>query len=244
MNQPIWHGSPNFGPRRDRAVPTLIVLHYTAFTSAEAALDRLCDPVAEVSSHFLIGRSGTCWHLVDEAARAWHAGAGSWGGQGDVNSRSIGIEIDNDGASPFSEPAMAALEGLLGDLLGRWQIAPQGVIAHADMAPLRKSDPGPRFDWGRLALQGLACWPQASAADEGARAPEDAAPSATMTAPDAVQADLVHFGYPADVPFAALLAAFRARFRPWCRGPLDATDAAIARDLATRFPVDPGAPGS
>lgn len=239
------HPSPNFGPRRNGTRPELVVLHYTAFGSAAEALARLCDPAAEVSSHYLIGRDGRCWQLVDEEARAWHAGAGSWGGQGDVNSRSIGIEIDNDGASPFAEPAMAALEALLPGLLGRWQIPPHRVIGHADMAPERKIDPGPRFDWRRLARRGLACWPTASAAAEGTLAvPEAAAPPVPEVAPDlaaaALSADLVRFGYPAEAPFAALLAAFRARFRPWARGPLDAVDAAIARDLATRFAVDAG----
>ena len=82
-------------------------------TDAQAALDRLCDPLAEVSAHYLIGRDGTLWQLVDEAMRAWHAGAGEWAGAGDVNSRSVGIELDNTGAQPFAEPLMAALESAI-----------------------------------------------------------------------------------------------------------------------------------
>lgn len=152
----IWVPSPNFGPRRDGLKPTLIVLHYTAMTSARAALERLCDPAAEVSAHYLIGPDGTLWQLVRECDRAWHAGAGAWRGQSDINSRSIGIELDNRGDHPFGEPQMAALEALLESVMARWEIPAAGVIGHSDMAPGRKVDPGPRFDWARLERQGLA----------------------------------------------------------------------------------------
>ena len=152
----IQHPSPNFGPRRDGLRPELIVLHYTAMDTAQAALARLSDPHFEVSAHYLIGRCGQIWQLVDEEMRAWHAGAGAWGGQGDVNSRSIGIELSNSGAEPFSELLMSSLEALLSDLMARWNIPPEGVIGHSDMAPGRKIDPGPRFDWERLEAQGMA----------------------------------------------------------------------------------------
>ncbi|MFV0361432.1 N-acetylmuramoyl-L-alanine amidase [Tropicimonas sp.] len=217
--------SPNFGERRGGAVPVLVVLHYTAMPDAQSALDRLCDPAAEVSSHYLIGRDGACWQLVDDDRRAWHAGSGAWAGHDDVNSRSIGIELDNDGASPFPEPLMAALEGLLPPLMARWRIPPEGVIGHSDMAPARKSDPGPRFDWARLALRGLACWPRA---DIGGTVPDEAG----------FLRDLTAFGYPDDVAADVMLATFRSRFRPWADGPLDATDMGLARDLASRFPID------
>jgi N-acetylmuramoyl-L-alanine amidase len=140
------HPSPNFGDRRGKRVD-LIVLHYTAMASAAEVLARLCDPGPEVSAHYLIDRDGTVFALVDETMRAWHAGAGEWGGEGDVNSRSIGIELQNTGAEPFAEPQMAALEGLLADLLRRHTLPPCAVIAHSDMAPDRKGDPGARFDW-------------------------------------------------------------------------------------------------
>lgn len=196
--------------------------------SAEAALERLCDPEAEVSCHYLIGRDGCCWALVDEAQRAWHAGTGSWGGRGDVNSHSIGIELDNRGAEPFSEPAMDALERLLPGILTRWQIPAHRVIGHSDMAPGRKSDPGPRFDWSRLALRGLACWPQADEAADVGGAPDAAA----------FLAHLAAFGYPTEAPAQSLLESFRNRFRPWAHGPLAPEDIALAADLAGRFPVD------
>ncbi|SFC47971.1 N-acetylmuramoyl-L-alanine amidase [Tropicimonas isoalkanivorans] len=208
-------------------MPDLVVLHFTAMDTAEAALERLCDPEAEVSCHYLIGRDGRCWHLVEEAERAWHAGAGSWGGRDDVNSHSIGIELDNRGAEPFSERLMTALERILPGILARWDIPPCRVIAHSDMAPGRKSDPGPRFDWRRLALCGLSCWP--CGADD-----------ATAGGPTAFTAHLEAFGYPTNVPHDALLLAFRSRFRPWAAGPLEQADMALATDLARRFPIDRG----
>ena len=102
---------------------------------------------------------------MQSGVRAWHAGAGEWAGITDVNSHSIGIELANTGFQPFPEAQMAGLESLLRGVMDRWQIGPEGVIAHSDMAPERKSDPGPRFDWRRLALQGLSVWPEAQEAD-------------------------------------------------------------------------------
>ncbi|WP_241524037.1 N-acetylmuramoyl-L-alanine amidase [Oceaniglobus indicus] len=218
-----WHPSPNFGARRGGLVPDLVVLHYTAMATMEAALARLCDPAFEVSAHYLIGANGDTVQMVREDDRAWHAGAGAWRGRGDVNSRSIGIELDNDGRSPFPERQMVALERLLGDIMARRAIAPAGLIGHSDMAPGRKIDPGARFDWRRLALQGLAIWPGASAgAADG----------------DRLHDDLCAAGYPADVDPDTVLAAFRLRFRPWAHGPADATDRALAHAVA-RMAVDP-----
>lgn len=215
--------SPNHGPRRDGLLPELVVIHFTAMADCAAARQRLCDPAAEVSAHYLIGRDGVTETLVPEDRRAWHAGVGAWAGCGDVNSRSIGIELDNRGDEPFPEAQMAALEGLLAGVMRRWRIPSQGVIGHSDMAPERKSDPGARFDWRRLALQGLAVWP----------APEVAA----GTNPVAFRRDARVFGYP-DVAQDLLLAAFRLRFAPWRRGALNERDCAEAADLARRFAVD------
>jgi N-acetylmuramoyl-L-alanine amidase len=190
--------------------------------SAGLALARLCDPQAEVSAHYLIASDGTTWQMVTEDMRAWHAGTGAWLGQGDVNSRSIGIELDNRGTHPFSQPQMAALERLLPQVMARWGIGPAGVIGHSDMAPVRKVDPGPRFDWARLARQGLAVWPDPRDADG-----------------DFLR-DAARFGYPT-ADEAALLAAFRSRFRPHATGPLGHADRAVMADLAARFGVDPNA---
>jgi len=216
---PPWP-SPNYGARRGGVLPSLIVIHYTAMESCAAARARLCDPAFEVSAHWLVSEAGGVEALVPEAARAWHAGAGTWAGVTDVNSASIGIELANTGRQPFAEPQMAALEALLAGIMQRWAIPAHRVIAHSDMAPLRKGDPGARFDWRRLALQGLAVWPVAGAADVAAFWPA-----------------LRRFGYP-DAPEADLLAAFRLRFRPWARGAVDAVDAGLACDLAQRFAVD------
>jgi N-acetylmuramoyl-L-alanine amidase len=216
----LTHPSPNFGERRNGARPDLVVIHYTAMESCAAALERLCDPAAEVSSHYLISEVGEVLSLVPEEARAWHAGAGSWGAVTDVNSRSIGIELANRGAEPFPATQMLALEHLLGDVMSRWRIPPERVIAHSDMAPGRKGDPGARFDWRRLGLAGLSVWPES-----GVGHPEEFRVAARA------------FGYP-DVDDASLLAAVRLRFRPWARGPLDAVDAGIVADLAQRFPID------
>ncbi|MBV2360469.1 N-acetylmuramoyl-L-alanine amidase [Thalassococcus sp. CAU 1522] len=196
----------------------MVVLHYTAMASAEEARDWLCDKQAEVSAHYVIGETGQVWQLVDEAARAWHAGAGAWGAVEDVNSHSVGIEIANTGFHPFAEPQMSALETLLAGILSRWSIAPERVVGHSDTALGRKIDPGPRFDWRRLARAGLAVWPE-------------------MAEPGDFHADAARFGYRFDADRRdALLAAFRMRFRPWATGPLDATDRALMADLAARFP--------
>ncbi len=152
----LTHPSPNFGDRKDGARPSLVVLHYTAMGSAEAALARLTDPEAEVSAHYLIDYSGDVMSLVDEEKRAWHAGAGSWGAIEDVNSHSIGIELQNTGFEPFGSRQMTALEGLLAGILTRWSIDPADVIGHQDCAPGRKIDPGSKFDWARLNRLGLA----------------------------------------------------------------------------------------
>lgn len=207
------HPSPNHGPRRDGLRPELVVLHYTQMADAPSALAWLCAPEAQVSAHYLIGADGTVWNLVDEAARAWHAGAGSWQGRGDVNSRSIGIELDNDGDSPFAWPQIRALQALLAGVLRRWSIPPAGVIAHSDMAPARKIDPGPRFDWRGLARAGLSVWP---------------GPEGDPRAPLAASLDRI--GYPPVEPDLRL-SAFRLRFRPGHRGPEDTTDRAMADAL-------------
>ncbi|AFO91881.1 N-acetylmuramoyl-L-alanine amidase [Phaeobacter inhibens] len=214
----IWHPSPNFNARRNDLRPHLIVLHYTAMDSAEAALERLCDPQYEVSAHYLIGADGTLWQMVREADRAWHAGAGEWCGQEDINSRSIGIELDNRGDHPFSAPQMTRLETLLSAILQRWAISPTGVIGHSCMAPGRKSDPGPRFDWARLARQGLAAPVPKVTGAEPAIAQE---PCAGM---DHFRALARARGFTADVDDATLLQAVRLRFRPWQRGPLSDVD--------------------
>jgi N-acetylmuramoyl-L-alanine amidase len=220
----VERSSPNFGARRGGLLPSLVVLHYTAMPTAEAALDRLSDPASEVSSHYLIAEDGRTWRLVPEEARAWHAGAGSWRGTDDLNSRSIGIELANlgpaGGLPPFPEPQMAALEALLDEVRARWSIPPAGVIAHSDLAPGRKADPGPKFDWRRLGLGGRAVWAEGSGSEDAGW--------------DAFRVSAAAAGYAApDGDWGAVLAAFRLRFRPAARGrEPDGADLAVLRALA------------
>lgn len=201
--------SPNHGERRGTNRPDLIVIHYTGMPDTDGARARLCDPLAEVSAHWLIDLDGTTEPLVPEDRRAWHAGAGSWMGRGDVNSHSIGIELANPGDQPFPEPQMAALETLLRGIMDRWSIPAHRVIGHSDMAPGRKSDPGPRFDWGRLARQGLAL----------AATPQPARQNLDRM--------LDRIGYPPAAPDTRL-AAFRLRFCPWNAGEANDTDRRMA----------------
>lgn len=222
------HPSPNFGPRRDGIRPSLVVLHYTGMPSCAEARERLCDPAHEVSAHWLISETGTVEALVPENMRAWHAGAGEWTGLSDINSHSIGIELANTGFQPFPAPQMRALEGVLAGIFQRWQIGPVGVIAHSDMAPTRKIDPGPRFDWHGLARAGFGLWPEAMG--------DSARPLAESL--DAI-------GYP-KAPDNARLAAFRLRFAPWAKGDEAAEDRARADAVAAlmRAARDRGASGA
>jgi len=196
--------SPNHGERRGGGPIDILVLHYTGMTSAEAALDLLCTPAAQVSAHWLIDEAGTVYRMVDEERRAWHAGVGHWRGVGDVNSRSIGIELANPGHDwgyrDFAAPQIAALVALCGGIIARNPIPPRNVVAHSDIAPTRKLDPGERFPWARLAAAGIGMWP------------ED---GATPLAAEAVLPGLARWGYGVEgVPQETLVAAFQRHFRP------------------------------
>jgi len=194
---------------------------------AEAALERLCSPAFEVSAHYLIGQDGTLWQMVQETDRAWHAGQGRWGAFRDVNSASIGIELCNLGNHPYPKAQMDALSVLLLDLQARWGIAPARVIGHSDMAPNRKQDPGPLFPWGDLQAKGLAV-----------AAPLGDTAAVMLPFGEAAQ----RFGYPIELGETAVLTAFRARFRPHAKGPLDETDKTLMSALAASYPVDQPTP--
>ncbi len=157
-----WSPSPNHDARR----PQLIVLHQTEMRSADEALVVLRDPRRRdpVSAHYLIAADGGIRQLVAEGDRAWHAGASRWGGRADLNSASIGIELDNDGVAPFTDAQIRALLTLLADVTSRWGIARDQIVAHGDVAPTRKVDPGPHFPWARLAAAGFGAWPRADRA--------------------------------------------------------------------------------
>jgi N-acetylmuramoyl-L-alanine amidase len=218
--------SPNHGPRPTPGRIDLLILHYTGMPSAAAALDRLCDPEAEVSAHYLVEEDGTVWQLVDEARRAWHAGRGFWAGASNINDRSIGIELVNPGHEhgyqPFPEAQLAALEALCRAILTRHPIAPERVLGHSDVAPERKTDPGELFPWQRLAKSGIGLWPDFAAGDTRLGT-EDIR---------AVQRSLARIGYDArasgklDAATRAILTAFQRHWRPAdCAGTLDAETA-------------------
>jgi len=146
--------SPNFDARR----PNFVIIHHTSNNDAEHALSTLTDPLRRVSSHYLIARDGTVYYLVDELDRAWHAGDSYWGGSRDFNSASIGIELDNNGEEPFTEPQIESLLTLLADLKERYKIPAANFLGHGDIAPGRKTDPSGRFPWKRLAEHGFGLW--------------------------------------------------------------------------------------
>lgn len=161
--------SPNFNDR-DGVPVDMLVLHYTGMRTAQDALDRLCDPAAEVSAHFMIDEDGSLHTLVAEADRAWHAGVASWRGHSNINSRSIGIELVNPGHEfgyrVFPEAQISVLVNLCQGVLERHDIPARNVVGHSDIAPSRKEDPGELFPWKRLAASEIGLWPsEISAAD-------------------------------------------------------------------------------
>ena len=195
--------SPNWN---ERALPiSMVVLHYTGMRTAAEALERMCDPAAEVSAHYMIDEDGTVHRLVDEAKRAWHAGKSYWRGVTDVNSASIGIELVNPGHEwgyrAFTEAQMDSLIPLLGDIVKRHDIPRANVVGHSDIAPARKEDPGELFEWERLARVRLAL--PAPCIALGAPFPNDGA----------FLRGLERFGYDISNGRAAV-AAFQRRWRP------------------------------
>lgn len=158
-----WTPSPNFNAR----TPFLIVIHFTQDASLQQALHELRTRNEEgpVSAHYLIGRDGHVYQLVADADRAWHAGAGRWGTITNVNSASLGIELDNDGNAPFPPAQMQSLLRLLANLCARWDIPRTQIIGHEDLAPTRRSDPGQYFPWRELAAHGFGLWPRGKLVD-------------------------------------------------------------------------------
>jgi N-acetylmuramoyl-L-alanine amidase len=214
------HASPNHGERKEGRQPDSLVLHYTGMADGASALWQLCNPAAEVSCHYLVFEDGEILQLVAEARRAWHAGAGCWQGERDMNSASIGIEIVNPGHDygylPFPDPQIEAVTALCADIVGRWRIAPDRVIAHSDMAPRRKRDPGELFPWHRLAAAGVGHWVEPHAITGGSflQRGEEGMPI------EALQAMLALYGY--DLPVSGAydelteltVIAFQRHFRP------------------------------
>ena len=222
-----WVPSKNFDERR----PVVIVLHYTEQDSVEQSLDTLRsrNSGGRVSSHYLLGKDGKTYQLVSDAKRAWHAGAGRWGAITDVNNASIGIEIDNDGKSPFPDAQIDSLIVLLRDLTTRLRIPPTQIIGHSDLAPTRKIDPGPLFPWKRLHDAGFGLWPADPTQD----------PPAGFDPWLALQA----IGYSIDNR-ADTVRAFHHRFRGMEGTELDAQDLRILHALTRTADTTPAAPAS
>jgi N-acetylmuramoyl-L-alanine amidase len=160
------HPSPNFGPRRDGKRVSFLIMHYTGMESGEAAEALLTDPKSEVSAHYLVYDDGRIVQMVPESERAWHAGKSFWQGETDINSCSVGIEIVNPGPlrnfPEFAERQIEAVIALSRDICTRHSIRPERVLAHSDIAPMRKIDPGEKFPWERLHRAGIGHWVEPS----------------------------------------------------------------------------------
>ncbi len=225
----LWFPSDNHGKRRGGLQPSMIIIHYTGMQSVQAALERLSSPEFEVSSHYLISAQGEIFQLVSEDRRAWHAGSSYWRGWKDINSRSIGIELDNVGDQPFPFPQMRSLISLCKDIQCRWPIWPVNVLGHSDVAVTRKVDPGSKFDWESLARSGVGIWPEHSTANN------NMSPSKVNFLKNA---ELL--GYDTSNGLPSVLAAVRSRFSPYRSGPLGSADCALMDRLLTAFSIDQG----
>ncbi len=210
--------SPNHGERTDEPVDILL-LHYTGMPDDVQALNWLCDPKAQVSAHYFVHQDGGVVALVPEDRRAWHAGESRWGTSRDVNSRSIGIEIANGGhpggLPEYPDAQIEAVIALCGEIVGRHPIPPHRVLAHSDVSPGRKLDPGERFPWGRLAAAGVGHFVEPAPIADGRffQKGDDGAPI------EALQAMLALYGYGIDISGAFdqrtedVVAAFQRHFR-------------------------------
>jgi len=219
MLRVVQRPSPNFNERVGVDGPDILLMHYTGMQSCEAAVQRLTDPAARVSSHYTIDEDGKVYVHVDESLRAWHAGVSHWRGETDINSRSIGIEIVNPGHEfgyrAFPDVQIDAVIELSKGILSRHRIPPRNVIAHSDIAPGRKEDPGELFPWKRLAGEGIGIWVDAQAVTGESLSPGDRGDAVC-----ALQADLAAYGYGIDLTgdydtrTRDVVIAFQRHFRP------------------------------
>jgi len=229
--------SPNFNERVGVEGPDILLMHYTGMQSCEAAVQRLTDPAARVSSHYTIDEDGTVYVHVDESLRAWHAGVSHWRGETDINSRSIGIEIVNPGHEfgyrAFPDAQIDAVIELSHGILSRHRIAPRNVIAHSDIAPGRKEDPGELFPWSRLAGEGIGLWVEVPAVIGESLSPGDRGDAVR-----ALQMDLAAYGYGIDPTgdydgrTRDVVIAFQRHFRP---AKFDGVADAQTKDLLRRL---------
>jgi N-acetylmuramoyl-L-alanine amidase len=212
--------SPNHDERAQGTAIDILLLHYTGMATTAAAVERLCDPSAKVSSHYVIDEGGEVLQLVPEARRAWHAGLSSWDGATDINSRAIGIEIGNPGHGfgypDFPDAQIEAVIALGRDIVARHRIGADRVLAHSDVAPERKSDPGEKFPWARLHRAGIGTW-VAPVPVTGASV---CRPGDRGAAVAALQAALKRYGYGIEANglyddlTTAVVTAFQRHFRP------------------------------
>ena len=212
--------SANHGPRNGLQRPDMLLLHYTGMGTGTGALEWLCSPESQVSAHYFVFEDGAVHQLVPESLRAWHAGKSFWHGERDINSRSIGIEIVNpghDGGYPdFPEAQIAAVTELCRDCIGRWSIPAERVLAHSDVAPRRKADPGEKFPWATLHAAGVGHWVPPGEIRSGRyfQQGESGQPI------EALQSLLALYGYDVDITglfddaTAAAVRAFQRHFRP------------------------------
>ena len=213
--------SPNFGQRLEVSRPDMIILHYTGMASGEAAESWLCDPASDVSSHYLVHEDGRIVQMVRESDRAWHAGKSSWHGRTDINSCSVGIEIVNPGHvlgyRNFPERQIGAVIALCGGIIGRHGIRPERVLAHSDVAPGRKVDPGEKFPWRRLFDAGIGHFVDASPIRRGTAVLKV---GDTGEAVEELQSMLALYGYGIDITglfdeqTRIVVQAFQRHFRP------------------------------
>lgn len=216
--------SPNHGPRRDGPHADILLLHYTGMKSGQAALERLCDRQAKVSSHYLVFESGKIVQMVPEALRAQHAGVSLWAGDDDINSRSIGIEIENPGHDlgypDFPKRQIDAVIKLCRDIVERLKIRPDHVLAHSDVAPTRKQDPGEKFPWHDLYEAGIGLWVNPAPITAEGMPSTSLKQGDTGGAVSTLQTQLAQYGYGVpttgdyDELTKAVVAGFQLHFRP------------------------------
>ncbi|MCK4945664.1 MAG: N-acetylmuramoyl-L-alanine amidase [Alphaproteobacteria bacterium] len=201
--------STNFDPRRENKKIKYLILHYTGMSTAFESLQLLQggDPAHQVSAHYLIDEEGGVVRIVDEAMRAWHAGKSCWERGEDVNSSSIGIEIQNPGHEPFPDVQIKTVVDICRDILERHKILPYHVLAHSDIAPLRKSDPGEKFPWASLAQQEIGLWPDVTESDE-----LDA--EEVWQNSEEIKSLLTRYGYDLYCDLKTLVTAFQRHFEP------------------------------
>ena len=177
-----WAGTTNFNLRK----PNFVVIHHTAQDSVEQTLKTFTLTRTQVSAHYVIGKDGKIYHMLNDYYRAWHGGAGKWGNNTDLNSSSIGIELDNNGEEAFSDLQIESLLQLLNVLKEKHNIPDANFIGHSDIAPSRKVDPNPNFPWEKLAGEGYGLW-----YDEIVAIPEKAIDSLIQDIPTIVEEGII-----------------------------------------------------